>query len=60
MRARELCSLAIQHKKGEEMKISKTLKKVIKTEGKSSPVSRKVIALRSSKEFNYLIDTVTS
>jgi len=45
------------NKKGEKMKISKTLKKVIKTEGKSSPVSRKIIALRSSKEFNYLIDT---
>lgn len=42
------------------MKISKTLKKVIKTEGKNSPASRKIIALRASKEFNYLIDTVRS
>jgi hypothetical protein len=40
------------------MKISKTLKKVIKAEGKNSPISRKIIALRSSKEFNYLIDSV--
>ncbi|WP_256444098.1 hypothetical protein [Sulfurovum mangrovi] len=42
------------------MKISKTLKKVIKSEGKNSPVSRKIIALRSSKEFNYLIDSEKS
>ena len=38
------------------MKISKTLKKVIKQEGKDSLVSRTIIKLKDSKEFNYLID----
>ena len=38
------------------MKIDKQLKKVIKQEGKGSSISRKIIALRTSKEFNYLVD----
>lgn len=38
------------------MKIDKQFKKVIKHEGKGSSVSRKIIALRSSKEFSYLVD----
>ena len=42
--------------KGEKMKLSKTLKKVIRAEGKQSISAKKIIALRSSKEFNYLVD----
>jgi len=38
------------------MKISKTLRKVIKQDGKQSLVGKKIIKLKNSKEFNYLID----
>ena len=39
------------------MKISKTLKSVIKKDGKQSLVSKKIVKLKSSKEFNYPVDT---
>ena len=38
------------------MKISKTLQKVAKHEGKRSLVSKTIIKLKDSEEFNYLID----
>ncbi|MFT7824476.1 MAG: hypothetical protein ABXS92_06915 [Sulfurimonas sp.] len=38
------------------MKLSKTLKKVIRTEGRQSLVFKKIIAPRTSKEFGYLVD----
>ena len=38
------------------MKISKTLQKVAKKNGKHSPVSKTIIKLKDSKEFSYLID----
>ncbi len=38
------------------MKISKTLQKVAKQEGKHSLVSKTIIKLKNSKEFNYLVD----
>ena len=38
------------------MKISKALKQAIKTDGKRSLTARKISKLRSSKEFNYLVD----
>lgn len=38
------------------MKISRTLKQIMKQEGKKSLTSRKISNLKSSKEFNYLID----
>ena len=38
------------------MKISKTLKKIIRKEGKHSVTARTVNKLKSSKEFNYLVD----
>ncbi|MEA3433274.1 MAG: hypothetical protein U9R13_01705 [Campylobacterota bacterium] len=38
------------------MKISKTLKKAIKEDGKRSLTARKISKLKSSKEFNYLVD----
>ena len=38
------------------MKISKTLRKVIKQDGKQSLVAKKIVKLRNSKEFNYLVD----
>lgn len=38
------------------MKISKMLQKVVKQEGKRSLTSKKIIKLKNSKEFNYLID----
>ena len=38
------------------MKISKALKQAIKTDGKRSFTSRKISKLKSSKEFNYLVD----
>jgi len=38
------------------MKLSKLFKKVFQSEGKNSCVSQKIIALKSSKEFNYLVD----
>jgi len=43
--------------KGKKMKISKTLQKVIKEEGKNSPMAKTIVKLKNSKEFNYLIDT---
>ncbi|MEA3419794.1 MAG: hypothetical protein U9Q90_10405 [Campylobacterota bacterium] len=39
------------------MKISKTLKSVIKKDGKRSLTSKKIVKLKSSKEFSYLVDT---
>jgi len=51
----------IKIQKGEiKMKISKILKKVIKSEGNKSPTSRKIAKLQSSKEFSYLVDTKTA
>ena len=38
------------------MKISKILQKVVKQEGKHSPVTNTIVKLKNSKEFNYLID----
>ncbi len=38
------------------MKISKTLKQAIKEDGKRSFTVRKISKLKSSKEFNYLVD----
>ena len=38
------------------MKLSKTLKKVAKKDGKHSLASRTIVRLKDSKEFNYLID----
>jgi len=38
------------------MKISKALKLTIKEDGKRSFASRKISKLKSSKEFNYLVD----
>ncbi|WP_295421151.1 hypothetical protein [Sulfurovum sp.] len=39
------------------MKISKTLKKIVKKDGKHSMTARTVNRLKSSKEFNYLVDS---
>jgi len=38
------------------MKISATLKKIVKKDGKHSLTARRVNKLKSSKEFNYLVD----
>ncbi len=38
------------------MKISKTLQKVVKKNGKHSHECKTIIKLKDSKEFNYLID----
>jgi len=38
------------------MKISKTLKQIIRKEGKRSLTSGTVAKLKSSKEFSYLVD----
>jgi len=38
------------------MKVSKTLKKIIKKDGRRSLGSRTVNRLKSSKEFSYLVD----
>jgi len=38
------------------MKISKTLKKVAKQDGKDSLVYKTIVKLKNSKEFDYLID----
>jgi len=38
------------------MKISKILKRTIKEDGKRSLTARKISKLKSSKEFNYLVD----
>ena len=38
------------------MKISKILKQAIKEDGKRSLTFRKISKLKSSKEFNYLVD----
>ncbi len=37
--------------------IKTILKKMIKTDGRSSSTVRKIVHLKTSKEFNYLIDT---
>ncbi|MDD5406441.1 MAG: hypothetical protein PHE73_05840 [Sulfurovaceae bacterium] len=37
--------------------IKTILKKIIKTDGKSSNTVRKIAYLKTSKEFSYLIDT---
>jgi len=42
--------------KGEYMKISKVLQKVVKSEGKHSASASVVIKYQNSKEFHYLID----
>ena len=39
------------------MKISKILQKVVKEEGKHSPMAKTIVKLKNSKEFNYLVDT---
>ncbi|SFV49905.1 hypothetical protein MNB_SV-8-678 [hydrothermal vent metagenome] len=39
------------------MKISTILKKIVKKDGKHSLTARRVNTLRSSKEFNYLVDS---
>jgi hypothetical protein len=39
------------------MQKNQLMKKVIKREGKSSCISKKIMALKPSKEFNYLVDT---
>lgn len=39
------------------MKLSLILKKIIKSDGVKSEVTRKIITLKDSKEFNYLVDT---
>jgi len=39
------------------MKISKTLKQIVKKEGKHSLTARTVSRLKCSKEFSYLVDT---
>jgi len=39
------------------MKIKKTLKNVIKKDGKQSLASRKIAKLKTSREFSYLVDT---
>lgn len=36
--------------------MSKMLQKVVKQEGKHSPVTKTIVKLKDSKEFNYLID----
>lgn len=38
------------------MQKDQLIKKVIKSEGKSSCISKKIMALKPSKEFNYLVD----
>ncbi len=38
------------------MKISKTLQKVVKKEGKHSLVVKTIIKYKNSKEFHYLFD----
>ena len=37
--------------------INTILKKIVKTDGKTSSISRKIAYLKTSKEFNYLVDT---
>jgi len=39
------------------MKISKTLQRVIKEEGKNSLTSKTIVKFKNSKEFSYLVDT---
>ncbi|MEA3490418.1 MAG: hypothetical protein U9R27_00795 [Campylobacterota bacterium] len=39
------------------MKIKKTLKSVIKKEGKESLSYRRIAKLKTSREFGYLVDT---
>lgn len=39
------------------MKLSLILKKLIKSDGVKSEVARKIVTLKDSKEFNYLVDT---
>jgi len=39
------------------MKISKILKQAIKEDGKRSLTARTITRLKSSKEFNYLVDS---
>ncbi len=43
--------------KGNKMKISKILQKVVKKEGKHSHVASIVVKYKNSKEFSYLVDT---
>jgi len=38
------------------MQKDQLLKKVIKSEGKKSCITKKIMALKPSKEFNYLVD----
>jgi len=38
------------------MKLSKMLQKVVKAEGKRSFSSQKIVKLKNSKEFSYLVD----
>ena len=42
--------------KGDSMKISKLLKKVVKQDGKNSMNAKTIIKLKNSKEFSYLVD----
>ncbi len=39
------------------MKISRMLKQIIKKDGKKSLTARTVARLKTSKEFDYLVDT---
>ncbi|GIU01099.1 hypothetical protein TSL6_16050 [Sulfurovum sp. TSL6] len=38
------------------MKISETLQRVVKEEGKHSLTSKTIVKLKNSKEFSYLVD----
>jgi hypothetical protein len=42
--------------KGKEMFKSEQLKEIIKREGKKSYIAQKIMALKPSKEFDYLVD----
>lgn len=43
-------------RKGESMKITKLLRKVVKQDGKHSLNAKKIVKLKNSKEFSYLVD----
>jgi hypothetical protein len=43
-------------KERREMKIRKTLKEIVKKEGKDSITAKAVNRLKNSKEFSYLVD----
>ncbi len=43
-------------KKGEKMKLSKTMQNIRQKEGKSSISAKRILKLKHSREFNYLVD----